>query len=192
MNHTNDRVVPYPGEFPVVEAFPSDVDGFKAYNLRLSSTSFDSFKDLNNQEYEAWWGVRHKEKEERDTYQNQELISVSRGLFHFADMLHTKDDVFVMNNHSSFQCSLSCKSFFYNTHNIVLSGFCDPVVQLHLHGYPPHTTKDRLLELLRFFSSIYGIEMHDDVADCYMNCSSGRYLIVDVIICSIYSVIRNP
>lgn len=34
--------------------------------------------------------------------------------------------------------------------------------------------------------------MHDDVADCYMNCSSGSYLIVDVIICSIYSVIRNP
>ena len=34
--------------------------------------------------------------------------------------------------------------------------------------------------------------MHGDVADCYMNCSSGSLLIVDEIFYSIYSIIRNP
>lgn len=100
-------MVPYPGEFPVVELLPSNEDSFKVFNLMLSASSSGSFENMNDEQYEKWWGVCHRDKTLSTVPESLDLISVSQGLYHFADMLHTNDDSYTVSNHSSFQCSLS-------------------------------------------------------------------------------------
>lgn len=58
--------------------------------------------------------------------------------------------------------------------NVVLSGFCHPVVTLHLRGYPSNTSKDQLLKLLRYYGSVYGVQMLENEALCDVNCLSGK------------------
>ena len=111
----SERFVPYPGEYPVVEAELNEVDGFQLYSLYLSPLSYDAFQSMDKGSYEAWWGINpNKSNQEAPKEKNYtEIISVNRGLYHFADMLQTKEISCSILAHSSFQCNMACTFISY-------------------------------------------------------------------------------